>query len=132
MNSTGASTIVDGLSGVHKDDANGTISNSALEEEAALLGAVADDAEADYIRSVLNNEIVIEPDHLLSRLLPIVVHVCTHPSRFTDADLQVGFLPTLDLAFISIPVCYSIEILLMGFYLLWYLTLIFNFLITAF
>ncbi|VDL41819.1 unnamed protein product [Hymenolepis diminuta] len=47
---------------------------SAVEEEAALIGAVADDAEADYIRNVLNNEVVLDPGHLLTRLLPIVVH----------------------------------------------------------
>lgn len=59
------------------------------EDEAALIGAVADDAEADYIRSVLNNEVVVDPGHLLTRLLPLVVHVCAHRSRYSDYDLQV-------------------------------------------
>ena len=64
--------------------------SSTVEEEAALIGAVADDAEADYIRSVLNNEVVLDPGHLLTRLLPIVVHVCTHLNRYSDHDLQVS------------------------------------------
>lgn len=76
---------------------SGVAGNSALEEEAALLGAVADDAEADYIRNVLNTEIVVEPDHLLSRLLPLVVHVCSHPNRYVDPDLQVCFRYVLHL-----------------------------------
>lgn len=67
-----------------------TTNNSTVEEEAALLGAVADDAEADYIRGVLNNEVVLEPSHLLSRLFPIVQHVCAHPSQYSDHDLQVS------------------------------------------
>ncbi|EUB65054.1 Condensin complex subunit [Echinococcus granulosus] len=86
-----ASTRLDTTTnGTQKGDTSGGAGNSALEEEAALLGAVADDAEADYIRNVLNNEIVLEPDHLLSRLLPLVVHVCSHPSRYVDPDLQAS------------------------------------------
>ncbi|VDO05005.1 unnamed protein product [Rodentolepis nana] len=63
---------------------------STAEEEAALLGAVADDAEADYVRNVLNSEVVLDPGHLLTRLLPIVVHVCTYRSRYSDHDLQAA------------------------------------------
>ncbi|VDD83689.1 unnamed protein product [Mesocestoides corti] len=69
-----ASTQSISATGGHKSDISGNAGSSTLEEEAALLGAVADDAEADYIRSVLNNEIVLQPDHLLARLLPLVVH----------------------------------------------------------
>ncbi|KAL5961881.1 Condensin complex subunit 1 [Taenia solium] len=85
-----ASTLVDITNGTQKGDMSGVVGNSALEEEAALLGAVADDAEADYIRNVLNSEVVLESDHLLSRLLPLVVHVCSHPSRYVDPDLQAS------------------------------------------
>ncbi|KAL5112034.1 hypothetical protein TcWFU_004807 [Taenia crassiceps] len=84
------STLVDVTNGAQKSDMSGAAGNSAMEEEAALLGAVADDAEADYIRNVLNSEIVLEPDHLLSRLLPLVVHVCSHPSKYVDPDLQAS------------------------------------------
>ncbi|VDN13512.1 unnamed protein product [Dibothriocephalus latus] len=68
---------------------NNSQNNSAMEEEAGLVGAVADDAEADYIRRVLDNEVLLQPDHMLARLLPLVVHVCTHQSKFSDPDLQV-------------------------------------------
>uniref|UniRef100_A0A5K3FMD3 Condensin complex subunit 1 n=1 Tax=Mesocestoides corti TaxID=53468 RepID=A0A5K3FMD3_MESCO len=85
-----ASTQSISATGGHKSDISGNAGSSTLEEEAALLGAVADDAEADYIRSVLNNEIVLQPDHLLARLLPLVVHVCTHPSKYADPDLQAS------------------------------------------
>ncbi len=61
-------------------------------EETALLGAMADDREADFIRHVLNEEVLAEPDHLLSRLLPLVVHLCAHPHKYPDADLQVRSL----------------------------------------
>ncbi|VDM34274.1 unnamed protein product [Hydatigera taeniaeformis] len=85
-----SSTLVDITNGAQKGETSGVTGNSALEEEAALLGAVADDAEADYIRNVLNTEVVVEPDHLLSRLLPLVVHICSHPSRYGDPDLQAS------------------------------------------
>ncbi|KAM7541321.1 hypothetical protein Aperf_G00000027562 [Anoplocephala perfoliata] len=86
-----ASRLTDStLNSTAQKSENNTTNTSTGEEEAALLGAVADDAEADYIRGVLNNEVVLEPTHLLSRLLPIVQHVCAHPSRYSDQDLQAA------------------------------------------
>ncbi|BHF59373.1 meiotic chromosome condensation [Sparganum proliferum] len=85
---------------------SGSQNNSAMEEEAGLVGAVADDAEADYIRRVLDNEVLLQPDHMLARLLPLVVHVCTHQSKFSDPDLQAAAsLALVKFMLVSAVVC---------------------------
>uniref|UniRef100_A0A0X3NLV6 Condensin complex subunit 1 n=1 Tax=Schistocephalus solidus TaxID=70667 RepID=A0A0X3NLV6_SCHSO len=87
-------------------DLSGSQNNSAMEEEAGLVGAVADDAEADYIRRVLDNEVLLQPDHMLARLLPLVVYVCTHQSKFSDPDLQAAAsLALVKFMLVSAVVC---------------------------
>ncbi|XP_066603695.1 condensin complex subunit 1 [Prorops nasuta] len=52
------------------------------------LGA-ADDADAEFINSTLENEIVTG-EGLLTKFLPLVLEICQHPEKFTDENLQAS------------------------------------------
>ncbi|KAF2368286.1 Condensin complex subunit 1 C-terminal [Trinorchestia longiramus] len=60
-----------------------------LEEELGMMGAIADDMEAEYIRSVCDKEIVTG-DNLLAAAVPLVVHVCSNTSRYPDRELRAA------------------------------------------
>lgn len=69
---------------------------STLEEdngEDALEGA-ADDAEAEVINNVLESEIVTG-NGLLTKFVPIVLHVCQHPEIYNNKNLQAAATLTL-------------------------------------
>ncbi|ROT63466.1 hypothetical protein C7M84_018678 [Penaeus vannamei] len=60
-----------------------------IDEEMGLTGAVADDMEAEYIRSICETEI-INADNLLSLVKPLIWAVCTNPGKYADAELRTA------------------------------------------
>ncbi|XP_053985432.1 condensin complex subunit 1-like isoform X2 [Hylaeus volcanicus] len=54
--------------------------------EEAVEGA-ADDEEAELINNVLENHIVTG-DGLLTKFVPLVLHVCQNPNKYNDEDMQ--------------------------------------------
>ncbi|XP_042876759.1 condensin complex subunit 1-like [Penaeus japonicus] len=60
-----------------------------IDEEMGLTGAVADDMEAEYIRSICETEI-INADNLLSVIKPVIWAVCTNSAKYTDAELRTA------------------------------------------
>ncbi|XP_046396855.1 condensin complex subunit 1 [Ischnura elegans] len=59
-----------------------------------VIGAVADDAEAEFIRNVCEMELV-GGNNLLSLLCPLVVTVCAKPKRYHDSSLRVSVVLAL-------------------------------------
>ncbi|XP_076036312.1 CAP-D2 condensin subunit [Oratosquilla oratoria] len=64
-------------------------SQEGEEEEMGLTGAVADDMEAEYIRSICEEEIVYN-DNLLSIFSSLIIAVCSNPSKYKDPELQTA------------------------------------------
>ncbi|XP_047488430.1 condensin complex subunit 1-like isoform X2 [Penaeus chinensis] len=60
-----------------------------MDEEMGLTGAVADDMEAEYIRSICETEIV-KADNLLALVKPVILAVCTNPAKYADAELRTA------------------------------------------
>ncbi|KAM0735683.1 Condensin complex subunit 1 [Formica fusca] len=56
--------------------------------EEALEGAI-DDAEAEFVNSVLENEIVTG-NGLLAKFVPLVLDVCTYPDKYNSENLQAA------------------------------------------
>lgn len=52
------------------------------EEEVGLEGAVADDADAEYVRSVCERD-VVGPDTALARYTPLLRWLLSNPTRTT-------------------------------------------------
>ena len=70
-----------GSRGSSQDDDN--------EDELGLMGAVADDMEAEYIRSVCDKEI-FQSGNMLSLILPLIVDVCSNPTKYCDRALRAA------------------------------------------
>ncbi|RLU17541.1 hypothetical protein DMN91_009776 [Ooceraea biroi] len=68
--------------------ANTTSMCSEDNGEEALEGAV-DDAEAEFISSTLENEIVTGSG-LLAKFVPLVLDVCMHPDKYNSENLQAA------------------------------------------
>lgn len=56
------------------------------EDDTGLMGAVADDAETEFIRKVCETEI-LDGRNLLGILCPLIVSVCRDPSKYAEPDL---------------------------------------------
>ncbi|KAG8435743.1 hypothetical protein GDO86_013621 [Hymenochirus boettgeri] len=61
-------------------------SESTMEEELGLVGASADDIEAELIRKICDTEL-LDGQQYLSAFLPLVLRVCNNPGRYNDPDL---------------------------------------------
>ncbi|XP_061100310.1 condensin complex subunit 1 [Conger conger] len=61
-------------------------SNETIEEELGLVGASADDTEAELIRKICETELLAE-ENLLSSFLPLLVRVCSSPGRYAHPQL---------------------------------------------
>ncbi|XP_071442798.1 condensin complex subunit 1-like [Hetaerina americana] len=59
-----------------------------------VIGAVADDAEAEFIRNVCEMELV-SGNNLLALLCPMVVMVCAKPKKYQDSSLRVSVVLAL-------------------------------------
>nr|XP_053639720.1 condensin complex subunit 1-like [Cherax quadricarinatus] len=60
-----------------------------IDEEMGLTGAVADDMEAEYIRSICETEI-ITGDNLLATVRPLIWAVCSNPGKYPDPELRTA------------------------------------------
>ncbi|XP_021926834.1 condensin complex subunit 1 isoform X2 [Zootermopsis nevadensis] len=59
------------------------------DDEMGVVGAVADDQEAEYIRNICENDIV-SSENLLAALSPLVVTICSNPNKYKDTKLQTA------------------------------------------
>jgi len=59
------------------------------EDDMSCVGAEADDAEAEFIRHVCEKEILFGQT-LLSSLTPLILTVCSNPTKYPDPDLRAS------------------------------------------
>ncbi|XP_026173220.1 condensin complex subunit 1 [Mastacembelus armatus] len=64
-------------------------SESAMEEELGLIGASAEDTEAELIRKICETELLAE-ENLLCAFLPLLVKVCSSPGRYSHPQLTTA------------------------------------------
>ncbi|XP_041765333.1 condensin complex subunit 1 isoform X1 [Anopheles merus] len=64
-------------------------------EEELLSGATAEDAVAEEINYICEQELLYGRDNLLNRLIPTVLEVCKFPNRYRDEMLQKAAVLTL-------------------------------------
>ena len=63
--------------------------SEAIEEELGLTGAAAEDAEAEYIRKMCEQE-VVTGTNLLAVLRPLLVAVCNNQTKYPDPELRTA------------------------------------------
>ncbi|NXD90563.1 CND1 protein, partial [Chaetorhynchus papuensis] len=66
-----------------------TGNETTMEEELGLVGATADDTEAELIRSICETELLDEK-HLLSAFVPLVLKICNNPGLYSDPALSAA------------------------------------------
>uniref|UniRef100_A0A8C0EG81 Condensin complex subunit 1 n=1 Tax=Bubo bubo TaxID=30461 RepID=A0A8C0EG81_BUBBB len=69
-------------------------SETTMEEELGLVGASADDAEAELIRSICETEL-LDGKHLFSAFVPLVLKICNNPGLYNDSVLSAAAALTL-------------------------------------
>ncbi|XP_051819614.1 condensin complex subunit 1 isoform X1 [Antechinus flavipes] len=62
---------------------------STMEEELGLVGASADDTEAELIRSICEMEL-LDGKQLLSAFVPLLLKVCNNPGLYSDPTLSTA------------------------------------------
>ncbi|NXJ65560.1 CND1 protein, partial [Rostratula benghalensis] len=65
-----------------------------MEEELGLVGASADDTEAELIRSICETEL-LDGKHLFSAFVPLVLKICNNPGLYCDPALSAAAALTL-------------------------------------
>ncbi|KAM8819961.1 condensin complex subunit 1 [Eudromia elegans] len=65
-----------------------------MEEELGLVGASADDTEAELIRSICETEL-LDDKHLISAFIPLVLKICNNPGVYSDPALSAAAALTL-------------------------------------
>ncbi|XP_030122722.4 condensin complex subunit 1 isoform X1 [Taeniopygia guttata] len=84
-----------------------TGNETTMEEELGLVGATADDTEAELIRGICETELLDEK-HLLSAFVPLVLKICNNPGLYSDPALSAAAAHTLGkLCVISSEFCDS-------------------------
>ncbi|XP_048880867.1 condensin complex subunit 1 isoform X2 [Brienomyrus brachyistius] len=63
--------------------------DSCIEEELGLVGASAEDTEAELIRRICETELLAE-ENLLVAFLPLLVRVCSSPGHYSHPQLSVA------------------------------------------
>uniref|UniRef100_A0A8B9SS15 Condensin complex subunit 1 n=1 Tax=Anas platyrhynchos TaxID=8839 RepID=A0A8B9SS15_ANAPL len=80
---------------------------TTMEEELGLVGASADDTEAELIHSICETELLDEK-HLFSAFVPLVLKICNNPGLYSDPALRAAAALTLGkLCMISSEFCDS-------------------------
>uniref|UniRef100_A0A803W583 Condensin complex subunit 1 n=1 Tax=Ficedula albicollis TaxID=59894 RepID=A0A803W583_FICAL len=80
---------------------------TTMEEELGLVGATADDTEAELIRSICETEL-LDGKHLFSAFVPLVLKICNNPGLYSDSALSAAAALTLGkLCMISSEFCDS-------------------------
>uniref|UniRef100_A0A4W6DDL2 Condensin complex subunit 1 n=1 Tax=Lates calcarifer TaxID=8187 RepID=A0A4W6DDL2_LATCA len=72
-----------------KEKGPSTANESAMEEELGLIGASAEDTEAELIRKICETELLAE-ENLLCAFLPLLVKVCSSPGRYSHPQLTTA------------------------------------------
>ncbi|XP_053684767.1 condensin complex subunit 1 isoform X2 [Sabethes cyaneus] len=65
------------------------------EEEELLSGATAEDAAAELINAICEQEMLGSIHNLLGRFIPMIVEICRHPNKHRDETLQKCAVLTL-------------------------------------
>ncbi|KAI0222051.1 Condensin complex subunit 1 [Lamellibrachia satsuma] len=65
------------------------VGQASVEEDLGMTGAVAEDAEAEFIRRVTEEELVTG-NNLLAVLSPVITAVCNNPTKYCDERLQAA------------------------------------------
>ncbi|XP_055059356.2 condensin complex subunit 1 [Misgurnus anguillicaudatus] len=63
--------------------------DSCVEEELGLVGASAEDTEAEFIRKICETELLAD-GNMLSAFLPLLVKVCSSPGRYSHPQLTTA------------------------------------------
>ncbi|NXE37455.1 CND1 protein, partial [Ptilorrhoa leucosticta] len=66
-----------------------TGNETTMEEELGLVGATADDTEAELIRSICETEL-LDGKHLFSAFVPLVLKICNNPGLYSDSALSAA------------------------------------------
>ncbi|KAM9230033.1 condensin complex subunit 1 isoform 1-T1 [Dugong dugon] len=64
-------------------------SDTTIEEELGLVGATADDTEAELIRSICEVEL-LDGKHVLAAFVPLLLKVCNNPGLYSNPDLSAA------------------------------------------
>ncbi|NXK63493.1 CND1 protein, partial [Sylvietta virens] len=90
-----------------KQRAQSTGNEITLEEELGLVGATADDTEAELIRGIFETEL-LDGKHLFSAFVPLVLKICNNPGLYSDPALSAAAALTLGkLCMVSSEFCDS-------------------------
>ncbi|XP_068258581.1 condensin complex subunit 1 isoform X1 [Nyctibius grandis] len=81
-------------SSTKKQRPRSTGNETTMEEELGLVGASADDTEAELIRSICETEL-LDGKHLFSAFVPLVLKVCNNPGLYSDSALSAAAALTL-------------------------------------
>ncbi|XP_021252367.1 condensin complex subunit 1 [Numida meleagris] len=76
-------------SSMRKQRPRSTGNDTTMEEELGLMGASADDTEAELIRSICETELLDEK-HLFSAFVPLVLRICNNPGLYSDSALRAA------------------------------------------
>ncbi|NWV26460.1 CND1 protein, partial [Origma solitaria] len=71
-----------------------TGNETTMEEELGLVGATADDTEAELVRSICETEL-LDGKHLFSAFVPLVLKICNNPGIYSDSALSAAAALTL-------------------------------------
>uniref|UniRef100_A0A8C7GTP9 Condensin complex subunit 1 n=1 Tax=Oncorhynchus kisutch TaxID=8019 RepID=A0A8C7GTP9_ONCKI len=72
-----------------EEKAKQAANDSSVEEELGLMGASAEDTEAELIRKICETELLAE-ENLLCSFLPLLVRVCSSPGRYCHPQLTTA------------------------------------------
>ncbi|NXX53572.1 CND1 protein, partial [Scopus umbretta] len=81
-------------SSMKKQGPQSTGNETTMEEELGLVGASADDTEAELIRSICETEL-LDGKHLFSAFVPLVLKICNNPGLYSDSALSAAAALTL-------------------------------------
>ncbi|XP_074013435.1 condensin complex subunit 1 [Numenius arquata] len=81
-------------SSTKKQRPRSTGNETTMEEELGLVGASADDTEAELIRHICETEL-LDGKHLFSAFVPLVLKICNNPGLYSDPALSAAAALTL-------------------------------------
>ncbi|NXA05854.1 CND1 protein, partial [Sapayoa aenigma] len=77
-----------------KQRSQSTGNETTIEEELGLVGATADDTEAELIRNICETEL-LDGKHLFSVFVPLVLKICNNPGLYSNSALSAAAALTL-------------------------------------
>ncbi|XP_051011344.1 condensin complex subunit 1 [Acomys russatus] len=84
-----------------------TSSETTMDEELGLVGATADDTEAELVRSICEQEL-LEGNQVLAAFIPLLLKVCNNPGVYNNPELSAAASLALGkFCMISAPFCDS-------------------------